>query len=208
MIKEICEHIHWLGHDGYRMELGGKQIYIDPYQIADGLPAADIILVTHEHYDHCSPEDIAKIANKKTIFVTEPMSAKKLQGDVRLLAPGERLEIDGIGVAAVPSYNLDKKFHPKKNNWLGFMVTVDGVTIYHAGDTDHIPEMKDFTADIALLPVSGTYVMTAGEAVAAALDINPQIAIPMHYGALVGTADDARAFAEGLAGRIEVKILP
>jgi L-ascorbate metabolism protein UlaG (beta-lactamase superfamily) len=115
--------------------------------------------------------------------------------------------VDDITVEAVPSYNTDKAFHPKTNNWLGFIVDVEGVRVYHAGDTDVIPEMKDFTADIAFIPVSGTYVMTAEQAVKAALAINPELAIPMHYGAIVGDEQDAAHFKKALEGKIQVLIL-
>ncbi|MCX5757844.1 MAG: MBL fold metallo-hydrolase, partial [Candidatus Hydrogenedentes bacterium] len=121
----------------------------------------------------------------------------------KAIAAGERLTVEGIGIEAVPAYNTNKEFHPKKNGWIGYIVTMNDVRIYHAGDTDHIPEMKSIKADIALLPVSGTYVMTAEEAARAALDINPRIAIPMHYGTIVGQADDAVRFRDLLQGKIE-----
>jgi L-ascorbate metabolism protein UlaG (beta-lactamase superfamily) len=121
--------------------------------------------------------------------------------------PGDRIEISGVPIDVVPSYNRDKKFHPKDKGWVGYIFTLLGKRIYLAGDTDYIPEMKDFRADVALLPVSGTYVMTAEEAVQAALDINPEVAIPMHYGSIVGSEEDAQRFAEALRGRISVTIL-
>jgi L-ascorbate metabolism protein UlaG (beta-lactamase superfamily) len=169
---------------------------------------ADLILITHEHFDHCSPEDVSKIQQSGTVIVTEKDSAKKLSGDVRVIAPGESVSLDDVTVVAVPSYNTDKDFHPKTNAWLGFIVDVEGVRIYHAGDADFIPEMKDFEVDIALLPVSGTYVMTADQAVEAALAIQPKLAIPMHYGAIVGDEGDALNFKKALEGKIEVLILP
>jgi len=206
MIQEMAKKIFWLGHDGFRIE-AAKTIYVDPYQISSG-PKADLILITHEHFDHCSPEDVAKIQQSETVIVTEKDSAKKLSGDVRVVAPGESVKVDDVTVEAVPSYNTDKDFHPKKNAWLGFIVEVDGVRIYHAGDADFIPEMKDFNVDIALLPVSGTYVMTADQAVEAALAIQPKLAIPMHYGAIVGDEGDALNFKKALEGKVEVLILP
>ena len=206
MIQEMAKKIFWLGHDGFRIE-ATKTIYVDPYQISSG-PKADLILITHEHFDHCSPEDVAKIQQSETVIVTEKDSAKKLSGDVRVVAPGESVKVDDVTVEAVPSYNTDKDFHPKKNAWLGFIVEVDGVRIYHAGDADFIPEMKDFNVDIALLPVSGTYVMTADQAVEAALAIQPKLAIPMHYGAIVGDEEDALNFKKALEGKVEVLILP
>lgn len=204
MVDHVLGNLYWLGHDGFLLTKGDLHIYIDPFQIADGLPPADLILITHEHYDHCSPEDVRKIQQASTVIVTEKVSAAKLSGTVKVIAPGETCTVAGVEIEAVASYNTNKKFHPPANGWLGFILTVDGVRLYHAGDTDYIPEMKNYRADIVLLPVSGTYVMTAEEAVQAALAMNPQVAVPMHYDAVVGTADDAKRFADGLAGRIRV----
>ena len=205
MIETLLEKIHWLGHDGFRIDAAAV-IYIDPYQIQSTVPA-DIILVSHDHFDHCSQEDIKKIQKKNTVIITEKTSAGKLSGDIRIVKPGEKLTALGIAVEIVPAYNTNKQFHPKTAGMLGFILTVEGVRIYHAGDADFIPEMKNIKADIALLPVSGTYVMTADEAAQAALAINPKIAIPMHYGAIVGAASDAKTFADKLQGKVEVKIL-
>jgi len=204
-IHEMKKTIVWLGHDGFRID-ASTCIYIDPYQIDGGKPA-DLILVTHEHFDHCSPEDVARIQHPGTVIITEKDSARKLSGDVRVMRPGERLHLDGLIVEAVPAYNTNKDFHPKANKWLGFIIDIDGVRIYHAGDSDYIPEMKDLDVDIALLPVSGTYVMNADEAVEAALAIKPKLAIPMHYGAIVGDQSDATRFKDKLAGKVDVLIL-
>ncbi|MFZ5564769.1 MAG: MBL fold metallo-hydrolase [Thermodesulfobacteriota bacterium] len=205
MVEKVFKSIHWLGHDGFRVD-GETTFYFDPYQVGGG-PAADLILVSHEHYDHCSPKDVAKLQKKGTVVVTEKDSAKKLSGDIRIVRPGDRVTVAGVTVEAVPAYNTDKAFHPKAKGWLGFVVETRGVRIYHAGDTDRIPEMDHIRADIALLPVSGTYVMTAAQAVEAALAIRPAIAVPMHYGAVVGGAADAQAFKKALEGRVDVRIL-
>jgi len=205
MVQEFVEKIHWLGHDSFRVD-GSKTVYFDPFQIERG-PGADLILISHDHFDHCSPEDVDKIRKEDTVIITEKNSAGKLKGDVRILKPGEKTEVEGVKIEAVPAYNTDKDFHPRKNGWLGFIVDMDGVRLYHAGDTDFIPEMKGLSVDIALLPVSGTYVMTAEQAVAAAQAIRPKIAIPMHYGAIVGEERDAVSFQSALAGTVQVTLL-
>jgi len=205
-VNDVVKNITWLGHDGFLIKGDGKAIVIDPFQVKQ-CELADIILVTHEHYDHCSPEDIQKIQKASTVIVTEADSARKLSGDVRVVQPGDKLTVSGIPIEAVPAYNTNKNFHPKQNGWLGFVVTVDGVRIYHAGDTDLIPEMDSLKTDIAILPVSGTYVMTAEEAVEAAKTIKPKLAIPMHFGAIVGSTDDAWRFCDALAGTCEVVML-
>ena len=209
----FVEKIHWLGHDCIRID-ADPVIYFDPYEIQPGVKAG-ILLITHEHYDHCSPEDVKKILGSETVIVTETDSAAKLtadlgslvEGRINILAPGEDIMVKGVSITAVPSYNINKKFHPKANNWLGFVVRVDGVTVYHAGDTDLIPEMANIHCDISLLPVSGTYVMTATEAVEAALQIQPNLAIPMHYGSIVGDEGDAAVFQKELEGKVDVKVL-
>jgi L-ascorbate metabolism protein UlaG (beta-lactamase superfamily) len=211
MSKATIDKIKWLGHDGFEIRTNGITLVIDPFQVRTG-GEADIILVTHAHYDHCSPEDIAKFIKPSTVIVTEPESAakiadQKLCDDVRSMAPGDRLTVKEILIEAVPAYNTNKNFHPKEKNWLGFIITVDGERVYHAGDTDLIPEMKDLKVDIALLPVSGTYVMTAPEAVEAAKQIRPKVAVPMHFNAIVGSKADAEAFKEALTGVCEVVIL-
>jgi len=205
MWQELSKKIVWLGHDAFRID-GAKTVYFDPYGISPG-PEADLILISHDHFDHCSPEDVAKIQHERTVIVTEKDAAEKLSGDVRVLKPGESLLVDDMAIEAVRAYNTDKDFHPKNKGWLGFILEMEGARIYHAGDTDFIPEMKELKADIAFLPVSGTYVMTAEQAVKAAQAIKPKLAIPMHYGAIVGDEKDAMAFKKALEGDVEVLVL-
>jgi L-ascorbate metabolism protein UlaG (beta-lactamase superfamily) len=204
--EEIVKKMHWLGHDTIWLE-GSVKVCIDPFQISTTRPA-DLILITHEHFDHCSPDDVAKIQRKETTIVTDATSAGKLQGNVRIVAPGDTIEVKGVNIEVGPAYNTNKDFHPKKAAMLSFVVSLDGIRYYHAGDTDFIPEMKDLRVDVAFLPVSGTYVMTAEEAIQAARAIKPGLAIPMHYGAIVGSEDDAVKFKKALLGEIEVVILP
>ncbi len=206
MIEEMAGKIHWLGHDAFRID-AEKTLYFDPYQVSSG-PTADLIMISHDHFDHCSPEDVKKIQGAGTVIITEKDSEKNLSGDVRVLRPGESLTVKEIRVEAVPAYNKDKNFHPRRNGWLGFVVELSGLRIYHAGDTDFIPEMGDLQVDVAMLPVSGTYVMTADQAVSAALAIGPKLAIPMHYGAIVGSVEDALHFKKCLEGKIRVLVPP
>jgi L-ascorbate metabolism protein UlaG (beta-lactamase superfamily) len=207
--------ISWLGHSAFRLT-NGKVVYIDPFQIKAAAPA-DIILITHEHYDHCNIEDVRKVLKGNTVIVTTAAAQDKLRTvntQFLLVVPGKSYSIDGVKVEAVPAYNVNKfrspgvPYHPEKDNKVGFIVTMDSVRIYHAGDTDFIPgleaNVKDI--DVALLPVSGTYVMTAEEAAEAVNKIKPKVAIPMHIGSIVGNEKDAYRF-EKLVKGTEVKIL-
>jgi L-ascorbate metabolism protein UlaG (beta-lactamase superfamily) len=209
---DMIDKLHWLGHSSFRLD-GPVTIYFDPWKLPRGSKRADIILVSHEHFDHFSKDDIAAISGKDTVIVANAQVAGELGPvkascrEIKTLAPGMSCDIGGVNVKAVPSYNIGKDFHPKASGKLGFIVNVNGVGIYHAGDTDRIPEMSGLRCDIALLPVSGTYVMTAGDAAAAAADIKPRIAVPMHYADIAGSARDAESFAKLLSGKVEVRIL-
>lgn len=206
------ENLHWLGHASFRLD-GKRVIYFDPWKLGRQAKKANFIFVSHEHFDHFSVDDIKLISTKETVIMTDKTCARQLENkgvicrQISALAPQDTLQIEGIEVNAVASYNINKQFHARNSKKLGFIVSVEGVKVYHAGDTDKIPEMKDYRCDVALLPVSGTYVMTAGEAAEAALLIKPKLAIPMHYGDIVGTASDADKFKDLLKGKIEVKIL-
>jgi len=200
----MIEKIHWLGHDAFRLDVD-PVIYIDPWQLPSGAPMAGLILVTHEHYDHCSPEDIARIRGPETVVVAPSPCAGKIGGTVRTVRVGDCLEVQGVSIEVVPAYNVNKRFHPRSPDFVGYILTVEGQRIYHAGDTDVIAEMKDFHPDIALLPVSGTYVMTAEEALEAVAALQPKVVIPMHYGTIVGDVKDAERFQR--ACPVAVRIL-
>lgn len=204
-MEKMTDNIHWFGHDTFKI-VGEKIIYTDPFKV-NKKDIADIILITHEHFDHCSTDDIKKVQGPKTVIVAPRDCIKKFSGNTKAVKPGDSINVEGIDIEVVPAYNTNKQFHTKDKGWVGYIFTLNGQRIYLAGDTDHIPEMKTFRADIALLPVSGTYVMTPEEAVQAALDIKPRIAIPMHYDSIVGSKSDAQRFADGLKGKIEVIIL-
>ncbi len=204
----MLENIHWLGHDSFRVD-GKATIYIDPWNLSAGAPKADLVLITHDHHDHCSPDDVAQISREGTVIVTIAAAARQLKGDVRVVKAGDSLTVGDTSIEIIPAYNVNKHFHPQSAGHVGFIFTVGDKRIYHAGDTDFIPEMESIQADIALLPVSGKYVMTADEAVQAAQKIRPQVAIPMHYGAgVAGTSKDAQRFRDRLQGKVEVVILP
>jgi L-ascorbate metabolism protein UlaG (beta-lactamase superfamily) len=195
-------NLEWLGHAGFRLT-DDVVVYIDPYGISAG-PGADIVFVTHSHFDHCSTDDIDKVRKEDTLVVCP--GDCNVTGDVRTVVPDDEFEVKGVGVKVLPAYNVNKNFHPKGPYFVGYLLAVGGKKVYHAGDTDLIPEMSDVECDIALLPVSGTYVMTAKEAADAAARIRPALAVPMHYGAgVVGSEEDARTFERLADVPVEVK---
>jgi L-ascorbate metabolism protein UlaG (beta-lactamase superfamily) len=200
----MVEKISWLGHASVRIK-SEKIIYIDPWKIK-GREKADLILITHSHHDHLSPEDVKKLQKEDTVILATPDCLSHLAGDVRAVKPGDRLTVLGIDVEVVASYNLKKAFHPKGNNWVGYVVVVEGNRVYYTGDTDFIPEMKNIRADIVILPVGGTYTMDAREAAEAVNTMKPKVAVPIHYGDIVGSLKDAKKFKE--FAEIPVKIIP
>jgi L-ascorbate metabolism protein UlaG (beta-lactamase superfamily) len=196
---------HWLGHDGYRIIAGDKTIYIDPFQLSKAQQNrndADILLISHNHFDHLSMDDLKNVVGKKTSIVAAKECVDQLKGagaaEIKGVAPGDRMTVQGVPIEAVAAYNINKKFHPKADRKVGFVITAGNMRIYHTGDTDDIPEMSSVKPDIALVPVSGTYVMTAEEAARAVNEkIKPsKLAIPMHYGAIVGSDQDAARFKQ------------
>src|SRR3954449_7267809 len=199
----LLDSLEWLGHAGFRLKVGQAAVYIDPYRVQDG-PPADLILITHGHYDHFSPRDIERLSQDRTVLVGPPAVAERVSGRVLSVGPGELVDgelVRGVEVATVAAYNTSKRgpdgnvFHPREAGGLGYDVNVRGERLYHSGDTDVIPEMDSVSGvDVALLPVSGTYVMTAEEAAEAARRIQPGMAVPMHWGEQVGTREDALAF--------------
>jgi L-ascorbate metabolism protein UlaG (beta-lactamase superfamily) len=208
----MIENIHWLGHDSFRLD-GSSTVYIDPWKLAAGAAPADLILITHDHFDHFSPDDIARLATPHTTLIGPASVTATVDGvTVITLAAGESASVGDVHVSAVPAYNIDKfrapghPYHPEEAGFVGYIVELDGLRIYHAGDTDAIPEMREVRCDVALLPVSGTYVMTAEEAGEACRMLSASAVVPMHFGDIVGTAADAARF-ERLCG-IPVTVLP
>ncbi len=185
--------IRWLGHASFLIEIFNKKIYIDPYALPEESEPADLILITHDHYDHCNINAINKIKKSET-HILGPESVAKMVSGAGILRPGDVMDFHGVKIKAVLSYNIEKHFHPRDSG-VGFVIEIRGKRVYHAGDTDLIPEMKNLKdIAVALLPVGGTYTMNADEAVEAVKAIKPEIAVPMHYGSVAGSREDALRF--------------
>lgn len=210
--------IHWLGHSGFKIYFENKIIYIDPYKISSESEKADFIFCTHSHYDHFSVEDINKITKNGTIIVCTPDSQSKARHidhnvHLQLMNPDERREFDNIKVWTTRAYNINKPHHSREEDWVGFIIQFNDTLVYHAGDTDLIPEiskLKNTNIDIALLPVGGIATMNAGEAAKAALIIQAKLVIPMHFGVIdgLGSRNDAEIFLKYCQQQgIEAKII-
>ena len=196
--------ITWTGHAGFKIIYGNKKMYIDPYKLSkkyDDISDADIVFVTHNHFDHLSIEDLNNIINERTVIVSAQeclpqLKSLKIKESIDI-DPHNSVKVDDLKIGSVPAYNVNKDFHPKNEKKLGFIVEFGADRLYHIGDSDIIPEMKEVNATIVLIPVSGTYVMTAEEASKAINElIKPKIVIPMHYGTIVGNKEDAIRFSQ------------
>lgn len=211
-IKEAVDNITINTQSSIRIERS-KIIYVDPYKRTETPHDADLILITHAHYDHFDEPSLRNVAGDDTVVICP----ESMKNEVAKLGIGKSLitveagrtaepgdESYGVTVEAVPAYNLNKQFHPKSNGWLGYVITMDGVRYYAAGDTDALPELEDVECDIAMVPAGGTYTMTATEAAGLVNSIGPEYAIPIHYGTIVGTAADADTFKAAVDGGIKV----
>ena len=202
MFKEV----RVLTHSSIRID-AGEVMYFDPFNIRDAAHDADIIFITHEHYDHFSPEDIERVRNGLTLLICPKSMKDKLSETdfddelIEYVEPGDELEINNVKIEAVPAYNVGKNFHPRENRWVGYLVTNGDTTYYVAGDTDANEDVRRIRCDVALLPCGGTYTMDADEAAGLASEITPKLAIPTHYGSVAGEASCGTAFADKLNGR-------
>ena len=202
----MLENFTWYQQSGFRWKNEKLVLYIDPWNLKGDLPPADLVLITHAHGDHYSGDDLKKITATKTVFVAPADVAKELSGNVKAVRPGERIDAAGVKLETVPAYNADParlQAHPKANNWVGYVIQLAGNTYYHAGDTDHLPELEKIKTDVAFVPIgNGGYVMTVDEAAALVKAIKPKVAVPMHYGFYpgVGVEADGERFKKAVAG--------
>ena len=206
--------IHWLGHDSFVLE-GSRTVILDPFK-AKGDYKADVLLISHEHFDHLSEDDIKRFSGESTTIVAPKICEQQLRGfksQKVLVEPGSATMVKGLTVETIPAYNINKfrapgkVFHPREDGRVGYIVTLDGVRFYHAGDSDATPEMTTVAVDVAFLPVSGTYVMTPDEAAGAIKAMKTKVAVPMHFGEIVGSRADAERFKELVGRACEVQIL-
>lgn len=188
--------------------IGDKIIYVDPFRIKENKNDADIIFITHDHYDHYSLEDIEKVKKQNTIIVMpEHLERKDDLKDAVIVMPNKKYQVEGINVETISSYNINKPYHPKENNWVGYILNIEGKRIYIPGDTDITEENMKIQCDILFVPIGGTYTMNYEEGAKLTNIIKPKIAIPVHYGEIVGKKEDAEEFKKLLEKDIECKIL-
>ncbi len=196
--------IKWLGHASFRISGGGAVVYIDPWKMDESPNDADVVFVSHGHFDHLSAEDVAKVSKDGTVVLASAEAAAQIPG-AKTLSPGQSQQVGPVAVEAVPAYNVGKHFHPRQNDWLGAVFELDERRIYYAGDTDLIDEMSALeNIDVALLPVGGTYTMSAAEAAEACKAIGPAAAIPYHWGDIVGSGQDAQSFCDAAGCDVHV----
>ncbi len=200
-------------HSSIRIHSDSGNIYIDPFNISESYHDADYILITHDHYDHFSPEDIEKVSGKESILVVPEKMAQKAKevahivGRIETVVPGEHRKVCGLELETVPAYNNLKPFHPRSAGWVGYILTLDNQRIYIAGDTDLTNENRQVRCDVALVPIGGTYTMNAKEAADLINEIRPEVAIPTHYGSIVGKTEDADIFSSLVKPPVRVEII-
>lgn len=190
-----------------------KIIYFDPFKTNQNYKDADLIFITHSHYDHFSEEDILRVKKNSTkIIITSDLKEKTIdlgfdENDIIVVLPNQELEVDNIKINTIPAYNTNKQFHPKENNWVGYIIELDSIKYYIAGDTDVTDDNMNITCDVTFVPVGGTFTMTYSEAANLVNHIKPKIAIPTHYGSIVGDKEDGNKFIDLLSDDIDGRIL-
>ncbi|MGZ6544362.1 MAG: MBL fold metallo-hydrolase [Actinomycetota bacterium] len=205
----MLDRFTWFRQAAFRYAGEGRTIYIDPWGTDEAAPRADLILITHAHEDHLQPAEIARLSAGGAKIVAPHDVAAELSGDITAVAPGESHEVAGVKFTTVPAYNIAEErlqMHPRANNWVGYVLELPEGVYFHAGDTDHTPELDEVKTDVAFLPIGGTYTMDPAEAAGLAKSIAPRIAVPMHYGFVVGSSSDGERFRD-LAAPVTVEIL-
>lgn len=193
-MADILRGVTWFKQAAIRVRSRDRVLYVDPWGVSAGEPA-DYILLTHPHYDHFSEDDIARVRSARTVVI-EPLSMRKQFEDAdHFLKPGDLLQLDALDVLAVPAYNVSLRFHPRESDWLGYVFTLGGVTYYHAGDTDFVESMNEIRCDVAFLPVDGHYTMGPEAAARAAVACDAKVVVPIHWGDVVGSLEDAERLA-------------
>ena len=208
--NEFLNRITVNTHSSVRIEAGGCILYVDPFALTTAAGDADVVFLTHPHFDHFSPQDLALVCKPGTAFVLPARMAEEAAEvtkghQVVTVAPFSRGEICGIAFETVPAYNARKPFHPRKNEWVGYILEIEGLRIYIAGDTDATEEAAAVSCDIAMLPIGGKYTMDAAKAATLTNRIRPQVVIPIHYGSVAGSPKDFDAFAAKVDAAISVR---
>ncbi len=204
----MLERVTWFRQAAFRWS-SERVVYVDPWGTPADAPPADLILITHAHFDHFQPEEVARLRRSDTAVAAPRDVADELSGAVTAVAPGERYELAGVSFTTVPAYNTREEaleFHPRVNGWVGYVFEFEGVTYYHAGDTDHAPELDEIRADVAMVPIGGHYTMNPEEAGGLVRAMSPRVAVPMHFGFVVGSPSDAERFRSA-ADPVTVEVL-
>ena len=200
---DLTTGVSWFRGSSVRIRRAGREIQIDPYGVSEE-SAADYVLLTHPHYDNFSEVDIARVRRPETVVIAPASMKKQLEDADHFLRPGDMLQLEGLDVLAMPAYNVEKKFHPQESAWLGYVFTLDGVTYYHAGDTDYLDSMMTVRCDVAFLPCDGHYTMGAEEAVRAAEACGASVLVPVHWGESWGSPEDLEQMRRMYSGNLRV----
>lgn len=202
-MNDLLQGVSWFRQSSVRIRRGGLEIHVDPWAVPEPGPA-DFILLTHPHFDNFSEEDIDRLRGPGTVVVAPASMKKQISGADHFLRPGDLLQLEALDILAVPAHNVEKRFHPQEAGWLGYVFTVDGVTFYHAGDTDYLEAMNTLRCDVAFLPCNGLYTMDAEAAARAGQACGARVVVPIHWGDAVGSRADAEQVAAFFPGEVRI----
>lgn len=202
-MDELLEGVTWFRQSSVRVVRAGVEVHVDPLGVS-GETAADVVLLTHPHYDNFSEDDVDRVRGAETVVIAPASMKKLIEGADHYMKPGDLLHLAPLEVLGVPAYNLDKRFHPRENQWLGYVFTLGGVTFYHAGDTDFLRSMEDIRCDVAFLPCGGRYTMGPEEAARAGEACGARVVVPIHWGDTDGSREEAERLAELFPGEVRI----